>query len=108
MAGCVLPRLDSGPSPAFRQAVETQPGSPKANPLPAFTSVGVTLDGVTLKWVGAAGNQFQIGWTTNLLTPWTYVPVSAPFLTSPTTNFYYQDTNNALTGTKFYRLLQRP
>ena len=67
----------------------------------------MTIDGVTLLWHGAAGNQYQIGWTTNLLTSWTYEPVSAPYLTSTTTNFFFVDTN-ALNGMKFYQLRQLP
>ena len=77
------------------------------NPIPYFTSVLVTADGVVLQWVGAANNQYQIGWTTNLLTPWTFVPPSPPYLTSPTTNYLYVDTNS-LNGMKFYELLQLP
>jgi len=77
------------------------------NPIPAFSEVEVTIDGVTLLWHGAAGNQYQIGWTTNLLTSWTYEPVSAPYLTSTTTNFFFVDTN-ALNGMKFYQLRQLP
>jgi len=77
------------------------------NLLPYFTSVRVTADGVVLQWVGAANNQYQVGWTTNLLTPWTYVPPTPPYLTSTTTNYFFVDTN-ALDGMKFYELLQLP
>ncbi len=77
------------------------------NPLPAFISVTIGAEGVTLKWTAAVSNQFQLGWTTNLTTPWTYIPTSAPYLTSPTTNFIYQDTN-AAAGMKFYQLRQLP
>ena len=77
------------------------------NPIPFFSSVQVTVEGVTLRWTAAASNQFQLGWTTNLLSPWTYIPTNAPYLTSTTTNFLYQDTNT-LTGMKFYRLRQLP
>jgi len=76
-------------------------------PQPYFSSVLVTAEGVTLQWTAAASNQFQLGWTTNLLGPWTYIPTTAPYLTSPTTNFRYQDTN-ALMGMKFYQLRQLP
>jgi len=76
-------------------------------PIPFFTSVQVSVEGVTLQWSAAASNQFQLGWTTNLLSPWTYIPTNAPYLTSTTTNFLYQDTN-ASTGIKFYRLRQLP
>jgi len=76
-------------------------------PIPVFTSVVVGPEGVTLQWTAAANNQFQLGWTTNLLSPWTYIPTNAPYLTSPTTNFLYQDTN-AATGMKFYQLRQLP
>jgi subtilisin-like proprotein convertase family protein len=77
-------------------------------PLPVFTSVVVSpTEGVILQWASVPQNQFQIGWTTNLLSPWTYVPANAPYLTSISTNFVYQDTN-AVTGMRFYRLREVP
>ncbi len=77
------------------------------NPIPYFYSVKVNTEGVTLQWSGAASNQFQVGYTTNLTSPWTYVPIAPPYLTSSTTNFTYQDTNS-VSGTKFYKLRQLP
>jgi len=77
------------------------------NPIPFFTSVQVTAEGVMLQWAAAANDQFQVGWTTNLLTPWNYVPANPPYLTSPTTNFFYQDLT-PMSSMKFYRLRQLP
>jgi hypothetical protein len=77
------------------------------NPIPVFTSVQIGEAGVTLQWLAAASNEFQVGWTTNLLLPWTYVPANPPYLSSVYTNYYYVDTNS-LNGMKFYRLLQLP
>jgi len=77
------------------------------NPIPFFTSVQVGKEAVVLQWTAAANNRFQIGWTTNLLTPWTYVPANPPYLTSPYTNYNYQDPDT-LDAAKFYRLRQLP
>lgn len=77
------------------------------NPIPFFTSVQVTAEGVMLQWAAAANDQFQVGWTTNLLTPWNYVPANPPYLTSPFTNFFYQDLT-PMSSMKFYRLRQLP
>jgi hypothetical protein len=77
------------------------------NPLPYFYSISVAPDGVLLRWSGAASNQFQVGWTTNLTTPWAYEPASAPYLTSSTTNFFYLDTN-APAMMKFFILRELP
>jgi hypothetical protein len=76
-------------------------------PIPAFNTIQITAEGVVLQWTGVPGGQYQIGWTTNLLSPWTYVPANPPYLTSPNSSFMYLDTN-ALNGMKFYELRQWP
>ena len=76
----------------------------------AITSAIVTTNGnFQLQWIAPTNYQFQVAWTTNLISPvaWTYIPPSLPYITAVTTNFTFVDTN-ALTAMKFYRLVEYP
>ncbi len=76
------------------------------NPMPAFSSITVNASGVHFQWTAPASEQFQIRWTTNLLSPinWHLFP---DIITSGTGIFTFVDTNTPLLM-KFYQLILLP
>ena len=81
------------------------------NPLPvSISGITITTNGFfQLQWSAPTNYQFQVAWTTNLVSPvvWNYIPPTPPYITSVTTNFTFVDTN-APTAMKFYRLVEYP
>jgi len=84
-----------------------------AVPGPAVSGFGLsgTNSGMLLKWNGQTSYQYQVQWTTNLLSPVTWNTVSNIVLTSTTGIFTFYD-DGSLTGgfgpAKFYRLIAYP
>jgi hypothetical protein len=77
-------------------------------PPPLISSVTLTTNGLfQLKWFAPTNYQFQVEWTTNLLSPvWNFIPPGPPYIISGTTNFTFVDTNAAV-QMKFYRLIRQ-
>jgi hypothetical protein len=133
VAGLPAPGIDTNGiitwTPALAQAgtvntfttVVTDNGLPPISATNSFTvtvsalpvlisSVTVTTNGnFQLQWSAPTNYQFQVAWTTNLVSPvvWNYIPPTPPYITSVTTNFTFVDTN-APTTMKFYRLVEYP
>jgi hypothetical protein len=94
--------------------VATDNGTPSASatntftvfvlPLPAISGITVTATNVVLSWSAPTNDQFNVQWTTNLLSPWNTFP---GIVTSPTSAFNFTDTNLPLVM-KFYRLILLP
>lgn len=74
-------------------------------PAPVITSATATPTSVTLKWTASANDQFQVEWTTNLVSGnWTILP---QVVSSSTGAFTFTD-NNPPVAMKFYRLVWLP
>jgi len=78
------------------------------NPIPFISSVTVTTNGFfQLNWFAPSNDYFLVESTTNLAPPVAWLTNSGSFITSPTTNFLFIDTN-LVNRMKFYRLLVFP
>jgi alpha-tubulin suppressor-like RCC1 family protein/subtilisin-like proprotein convertase family protein len=75
-------------------------------PFPSITNVLVTATNVTLSWSAPTNDQFNVQWTTNLVSPiaWNLFP---GIITSTNGLFSFTDTNAPLIM-KFYELILLP
>ncbi len=77
-------------------------------PFPSVSMVSVTATNESLSWLAPTNDQFEVQWSTNLVT-WTLYPNnSLPLkITSTTGTFSFTDTNAPLLM-KFYQLILMP
>jgi hypothetical protein len=80
-------------------------------PFPSITNITVTATNTTLSWLAPTNDQFNLQWTTNLVSPviWTFFPnnVSPVIITSTNGSFTFVDTNAPFLM-KFYQLILLP
>ena len=95
----------------FIVVVSTNPPGPFARVIgggstPQFGRIVFGANGVQFQWTAPQQDQFQIRWSTNLMSAkWHSFPI---VITSTTTNFSFVDTNTPLWLMKFYELLLVP
>jgi len=95
----------------FIVVVSTNPPGPFARVIgggstPQFGRIVFSANGVQFQWTAPQHDQFQIRWSTNLMSAkWHSFPI---VITSTTTNFSFVDTNTPLWLMKFYELLLLP
>jgi subtilisin-like proprotein convertase family protein len=81
--------------------------SPVVPPIaPVISSVAYTNGSIQLRWNGPPSQQYQVQWTTNVVTPVTWSTVAAP-ISSGTGQFVFIDDGSQtapLGLTRFYRL----
>jgi len=95
-----------GPLKFYRLA--TSPSSGTTNAVIVISSAQVSGSGFQLQWNAPANDQFQVEWTTNLISPINWF-TDTNFISSSTTNFTFTDTNNLMNSLmRFYRVILLP